>query len=184
MADVLQGLADRLLELEELPVDNPPGTLSVPENDRFLPVTESDTDEFILKEKNKNTTMKTRSDTNLFVSWLESQKEYRKLQEIPPSELDSYLGKFYLSVRRLDGSDYEPDTLSSFQNSIERHLTDKHYGWKIKTSDEFCHSRDVLATKGKALKKDIRGNKPNKAEPMGDQDIDKLYEKDILGQGE
>ena len=37
---------DRFLELEEMPVDILLGNLSVPENDRFLPVTE-----FILKEK-------------------------------------------------------------------------------------------------------------------------------------
>ena len=39
-----------------------------------------------------------------------------------------------------------------------------------------------MSGKGKkSLKKDGKGNKPAKAQPMGDQDIDKLYEKNILG---
>ena len=67
MTDVLQLLADRLLKLEELPIDNLLGNLPVPENDQFLPVTELYTDEFILKEKTK-TQMKNKFDKNFFVS--------------------------------------------------------------------------------------------------------------------
>ena len=36
--------------------------------------------------------------------------------------LDKLLGKFFKDVRKQNGSEYEPDSISSFQKSIQRHL--------------------------------------------------------------
>jgi len=40
---------------------------------------------------------------------------------IPPAT-DKLLGKFFKDVRKQDGGAYEPDSISSFQKSIQRHL--------------------------------------------------------------
>ena len=75
-------------------------------------------------------------------------------------ELNNYLGRFYLSVRKTDGKEYEPDSLSGIQNSIDRYLSEKQYGLRIKTAEEFEHARQVLMAKRKSLKKEGKGNNP------------------------
>ena len=98
----------------------------------------------------QNTLSKTKSDVNLFKVWVRStQTEERNPEEILPARLDTYLGKFYLGVRKMDGREYEPDSLTSIQNSIDRYLSENEYGVKIKAGHEFKHSRKVLAAKKK-----------------------------------
>ena len=38
----------------------------------------------------------------------------QKLVEIPPEELDSLLCNFYITAKKKDNSEYEPDTMFSF----------------------------------------------------------------------
>ena len=38
-------------------------------------------------------------------------KENRQFEEIPPQELDNYLSRFLLSVRKKNEDEYEPPTL-------------------------------------------------------------------------
>lgn len=49
------------------------------------------------------------------------------------------------------------------------------------TSDDFILSRDALKSKQKHLKKEGKGNKPNKAECLTDNEINLFYEKGLLG---
>ena len=50
------------------------------------------------------------------------EKENRQGVEIPLPELDKYLSRFLLSVRKKNDDKYEPSTLHSFTASIERYL--------------------------------------------------------------
>ena len=47
----------------------------------------------------------------------------RQIGGIPPTELNRLLGHFYCKVRKNDNTLYEPNTLTSFQRSLARHLT-------------------------------------------------------------
>ena len=67
------------------------------------------------KQKNINTKRKTAGDIRKWYQWCENNSEKRKLNELTPGELDRLLGHFFVSVRKSDGSVYEPDTLTSFQ---------------------------------------------------------------------
>ena len=78
---------------------------------------------------------------------------------------------------------YEPDTLTGVQNSIDRHLKDLKIHVDIKKDETFSHSRRVLEAKRKELKGQGKGNKKNKAEPLDSDDIQKMYEKQVLGAG-
>ena len=53
---------------------------------------------------------------------------------IPASELDHLLSKFFLNARKQNGDEYEPATVSSFQRSIQRYLSEKK---KILKDNEF-----------------------------------------------
>jgi hypothetical protein len=62
---------------------------------------------FLLEENlNKNTKTRTKSD------------------RYPPKDLDSIMARFFLSVLKKDGTEYEPDSLGSMYNSLDRHLRD------------------------------------------------------------
>ena len=86
-------------------------------------------------------------------------------------------------MRKTDGKEYEPDSLSGIQNSIDRYLSEKQYGLRIKTAEEFEHARQVLMAKRTSLKKEGKDNNPNKAQALQTEDLNILYEKGVLGAG-
>ena len=77
---------------------------------------------FIEENANENTVKKTKSDLIVFNRWLKSTKETRSLEDIPHERLDILLCLFFKNVHKMDGDEYEPQTLTSFQRSFERHL--------------------------------------------------------------
>ena len=116
------------------------------------------------EQKNRKTKRKTGSDINKWYKWCEEHNETRKLEELPPPDLDRLLGHFFVSVQKKDGTVYEPDTLTSFQRSLDRHLTkDLHKPFSIIRDTEFAPSREKLGAARKWLKSQGKGNKPNAA---------------------
>ena len=76
-------------------------------------------EKFIDNEENSNTRKKTKNDMALLSSFMAKEKENRQVEEIPPQELDNYLSRFLLSVRKKNGDEYEPSTLYvAFSHSI------------------------------------------------------------------
>ena len=108
---------------------------------------ENDTFAFVESMKNKNTKSKTTSDLKNFKEWMrnENLNEDRNLEDIPPRELDMYLARFFLTVRKQDKEEYEPDTLKSFQSSFQRYLAEKGYASIILKDDCFKHSREMFS---------------------------------------
>ena len=73
-------------------------------------------EKFLQAQKSKNTQYKTKSDLiNTWKKFCESLKEYRATENIPANELDL----FFVSVRKQDGTEYEPRTLNGFQRSFQ-----------------------------------------------------------------
>ena len=60
-------------------------------------------DKFIEDQKNKNTLSKTRRDVSLLTEFLNSKKQSRGIEEIPPKELNEYISEFIKAVRRKHG---------------------------------------------------------------------------------
>lgn len=71
----------------------------------------------------------------------------RAIKTIPPPELNDLLCKFFLGVRKADGSNYEPNTLRTFMSSLDRHLRRMKYGKQIISSLEFSKVMEVLKAK-------------------------------------
>ncbi|CAG2245634.1 unnamed protein product [Mytilus edulis] len=156
------------------------------ESDRFRDVTDADINSFLQEQLNKNTSKKTKSDLKIFQLFLKSKHdEKRNIEQIPPQELDRYLSFFFLSAtkeKQTNGTfEYEPSSLKSIQQSISRHLKDNEYGCNIITDDEFHKSRQTLSAKFKNLKSLGLGNKPNAADPLTDDDLNKFYMKNVMG---
>ena len=102
---------------------------------------------FIEENANENTVKKTKSDLSVFNRWLKSTKETRSLEDIPHERLDILLCLFFKNVRKMDGDEYEPQTLTSFQRSFERHLRKMGKSYSILDGPEFKKSREVLESK-------------------------------------
>lgn len=138
---------------------------------------------FVNEQKSKNTARKTASDLNTFQRYLASiDKGNVQLLYLPAGELDHLLAKFFKDVRKINGEEYEPDTLSGFQRSIQRFLSDGKYPSNILVDKEFEKSRQVLAAKRKNLvQKAGKGNKPNATRSLTDEEEDKLFRSGQFG---
>lgn len=138
-------------------------------------------DQFLQEQQNSNTRKKTTNDVKLFQSYLNSQNETRYPQLIPPCDLDGHISGFLLSVRKKDGTEFEPSTLRSFVSSINRHLIMNGYKFSVMADAQFRRCREILAAKQKQLKSLGKGNKPRAADEITDDDIDSMYSKKVLG---
>ena len=77
---------------------------------------------FINAQKAANTVAKTRSDVKKFEGFLQQVGEEREISILPSADLDTHLCNFFIHVKRNDGQDFEPDSLTALHRSIQRHL--------------------------------------------------------------
>ncbi|XP_078678707.1 uncharacterized protein KIAA1958-like [Branchiostoma floridae x Branchiostoma belcheri] len=136
---------------------------------------------YIEQQKNPNTKRKTESDIQHFLLFLGANGEERRPEDISAAELDERLGMFFLGIRKDNGEDYEPDSLTSKHRSIARYLREKGYQEDILVDKTFAHSRECLVAKRKSLKKEGRGNKPNRADPLSAAEEKMLEKKKLIG---
>ena len=150
------------------------------ESSRFVSVGCS-LDEFVQHQENKNTLSKTQRDVSLLKKFLVSRNELREIENIDAKDLDVLIANFLLQVRKKDGEQYEPTSLRSFVSSFDRYLRKKDYSSTIMEGKEFRKTKEALVAKRKELKKDGKGNKPNAARMLTDEEVDILYGQDLLG---
>ena len=65
------------------------------------------------------------------------------MKKNPPSELGNLFCHFIINERKLDSTEFEPGTLTSFQRSFVRHLRELHKPYSILTDKEFSKSREA-----------------------------------------
>ena len=112
-----------------------PDSEDVARPDRFVQVNDSDIDNFLNENENENTIKKTNQDLKTVRQYLTAKlNENRPLSSIPPTELCTILCKFVIGVRKIDGSEYEPNTIAGIRCSVDRHLRQNNYGFTIKDS--------------------------------------------------
>ena len=148
---------------------------------RFVRFSYDDIKRFNEENENENTKRKTFYDTKVFLDFLEVEGEQRKIEEIPPNVLKNLAAKFVLSVRKKNGEEYEPSSLRAFLQSIDRHLRKNGYPASILNDKEFSEVQDILKKKKKHLKSLGKGNKPNSADPLTDEEIEQLFSEGVLG---
>lgn len=136
---------------------------------------------FIRNQKAKSTLKKTENHKNRFVDYLLRVGETRQPEEIIPRSLDVYLSTYIRNLVKFDGTDYEPDSITSIYGSIDRHLREQSYSVSIMDSGEFKNSRDMVEAKRKALKASGKGNKPNSAVSLTNEEIEILWSRGGFG---
>ncbi len=162
------------------PCDSPDTPVTAPPS---LTLDDAELEDFVDAQRNENTKRKTKSDLGKWYRWCESVGETRNIGEIPRADLDRLLGHFYCKVRRENGELYEPGILTCFQRSLDRHLNKElHKSFSIIRDIEFTPSNEKLKAARKMLKKEGKGNKPNAAEALEEQEISILWETGALGE--
>ena len=141
---------------------------------------EQDVQQFVEQNRNKNTVNKTSSSLNVFYKWAKSINENRNIDEIPASDLDNILAHFVIKIRKQNGDEYEPNTLTSFFRSFDRFLRQQGKTYNLMTDRQFARAREALASKCKQLRRQGKGQRPNKALGLSSEQIDKLWSTEQL----
>ena len=118
-------------------------------------------DDFISAQKSSNTVKKTKSDMRALKRFCATINETRELETMTAKELDKLLSRLFKDIRKENGEEYEPSSLTSFQRSFQRYFSEKKLPFNIFEDEEFSRSRQVLAAKRKSLVQSGFGNKPN-----------------------
>lgn len=137
--------------------------------------------DFIKQQANKNTTTKTASDLRVLQRYCDEVKEKRAIETIPVKELDILLGHFFKEVKKVNGHDYEPDTLTGFHRSISRYLKEKGVNYDIIADREFHISRATLAARRKQLRCNGKGQKPNASKSISLDEERALFDSGQFG---
>lgn len=166
-------------------------TVDNTEDSNNLPTAESNTNtrEELLKfcegQMNKNTIRKVEGCAKKFTEFIQNKikpANFQNIESLAPELLDEYLGTFFKDMRKNEkGDEYEPDTLTSYQHAISVYLQRRDYPFNILKDDEFWISRKCLKAKRTDLKKKGKGNKPNRADSLLEEEEDRLWESGALG---
>ena len=150
---------------------------SVPEdvNQDNQCISADDINKFIFGQKAKATIYKETSDLNVFTRFCKGINEHRSIQFIPDSDLGNLLCQFFIKAVTKKGELYEPDTLNSIRNSLQRVLASHGKMLDIRYDLKFQKSQAVLAARRKQLKKLGKGNRPNKTQALTDEEVNHLY---------
>lgn len=144
---------------------------------------DEDATEFIKSNQNFNTVRKTEGDVKLlkaFVSTKYPDKSHAAIETFEPEFMDRVLANFFVNCRKVDGTEYEPNSIRGFQASIQRYLKDNKYGVDIMKSELFATSRKSLDRKMVNLKSQGLGGKKNRARPLTDAEINSLFDKKVF----
>ena len=141
--------------------------------------------DYINKQQNKNTARKTNNEAKKFIDWLQQppRNEFRPIESLPAEILDSHIGQYLLTLKRKDGKDYQPDSLTSIHRAINRYLQSVGFTGNLVKDTVFQVSKKVLESKRKELKKSGLGNHDLKADPLTPEEEEILWEKGELGNG-
>ena len=149
--------------------------------------TDEEVEKILSERKAKTTGYKDKSDYTRFKAFLREEDtendkhKDREIEDIAARELDEIFCKFFMHAKKKNGELYQPDSLTSIRNSLQRVLTDRGSKINLKTSMEFERSRKVLAARRKQLTQLGLGSKPNATRPLEDSEVEKLKEMGYFG---
>ena len=142
-------------------------------------------DDFERKQVAKNTTKLTDSAVRRLSSWyLERYGKQIKLSEINKDKAADLLKHFFLEIRdtrkETAGEEYEPATLTAYRNGLRRYFLERQDGETFDIGDD-PDLQKKLSAKRKQLKAAGKGSRPYKADPLDENQIEKLWSNEAIG---
>ena len=108
----------------------------------------------------------------------------KNISDMDAKTLNAVLTSYILSMRRMDGSDYEVSSVHNMFSSIARYLADTNSGVDLENDPAFKSSREAKAAKVKKLKAAGKGNRPQRAMPISMAEEEKMWSSGQLGDHE
>ena len=175
-------LSDKVQRQHSVPDENI--SLATPlglEESRFPVVSTEEITEINESAASKNTKRTTQTWLTVWIKWCKVRNIDENIERYSPQALDEVLKKFYLEVRKKDGSEYEPDSPRVMHASIDRYLRQKNYPDSIIGGREFKKSQETLNLKAKLLRYQGKGKRPNRAQPYSRVDEEIFWTEGKLG---
>jgi hypothetical protein len=127
-----------------------------PSDERFRDVKFDDIDNFLKENENENTRKKTTSDMNLFGTYLVQTGEKTEIENLSAESLNEKFSTFLLSVRKKDGSEYEPTSDSLIFEEFAFSMILKSGNSFVVVSSHSNSSVDNKNSKTWVIRKNIR----------------------------
>ena len=149
---------------------------------RFANLDDKEYDE-ILQNKDAQTTKKaTKQAVTIFREYVMEKGVDVDIQTVDKKALALILAKFYVEVRKVDGTHYKTTSLHSIRAGINRHLKSVHSEIIDITKDvEFTNANVAFKAATVELKKIGKGDIKHH-EPIDPADIDKCYKSSVFDQ--
>lgn len=141
----------------------------------------SDLQDYIANNLNENTVKKTEQIYKRFLDYLTKCNINDEPCSMPPDILDCLIGNFLKNVKKPNGDNYEPDSLTSMHRAINRKLEQSGYAYDIVRDPQFRISKKALQTKRRELKQLGMGNRPNRSDALTSDQEKLLWERGQLG---
>ena len=125
-----------------------------------------DIEQYIKNSIPINTTKQTNKWIVVYKQWAKLRNKEADIHTLPPFELDVILQSFYAEIKKQNGDDYEPNSLSAMQTSIDRYLKYNRYPHSILCNRDFATCRSVLEGKARFMRENGKGNRPNRAHSL------------------
>ncbi|KAK3730140.1 hypothetical protein QZH41_015850, partial [Actinostola sp. cb2023] len=131
----------------------------------------------------------TKKSTNVAIRRFKSWYKEKYGEEVNLEQISKH---FFLETRQTTtenkGKEYEPGTLQTYRNGLRRYFLERQCPPAVDNFDiekgsgtEFEEVAEMLSLKKKDLKKKGFGNKPNTAQPIDDEDVQKMWESGAVG---
>ena len=140
-----------------------------------------DARQFIQDTQKKNTRICIQRDIRTLNRYQEEfYNEVTDILQMAPLELNELLSAFFVNIKKVDGSEYEPSSLDNMKNSFETYLADNGYGVSL-DDRAFRLTQKALSQKKKDLWSQGKGRRPNASEEFQPEEEDKLWDSKGLG---
>lgn len=108
----------------------------------------------------------------------------KSIVDLDPKSLNTVLTSYTLSMKRIDGSDFEVASVHCLFSCVGKYLTDNNYCASIDSDPAFKSFREAKLTKVKKLKAAGKGNRPNRTLPISLAEEEKMWASGQLGSHE
>jgi len=162
---------------------------SISEKQTIVTYTDDELVSFTDKMVSKTLKQSTSASVRRLQSWFkEKHGKQINLDVISKQEAPQLLKHFFLEIRRTTkenkGKEYEPGTLQTYRNGLRRYFPERpcppvvdNFDLEKSSAIEFEEVSTMLSMKRKKkeLKQKGLGNKPNAAQPVETEDIEKVW---------
>lgn len=168
--EFLEGLPE--VELAELERDL---TEAASSTSVFKTASDEELKRLVENNSNANTKRATSTWLGRYQKWAEHKGVHTDLADVPREELDRVLQQFYAELVKIDGSEYEPESLKVMIAAIDRYVKEKR-GFSVLKDKDFELSRKVLNGKAIDLQRSGMGKRPRKSDPITEEEEEILWQ--------